>query len=88
MAVHELATNAVKYGALSNGSGHVQVAWEVLPEDRLRLRWQESGGPPVRPPRQKGFGLRLIESALPGELGSAHLEFAPAGLTCVLEIAR
>jgi two-component sensor histidine kinase len=87
IAVHELATNAVKYGALSNGSGQVQLAWELLQDDRLKVRWQERGGPPVTPPQRKGFGSRLLESALHGELGSAHLEFAAEGVTCVLEIA-
>ena len=87
MAVHELATNAVKYGALSNGSGQVRIAWELRQDGRLKLRWQETGGPPVKPPQRKGFGSRLMEGALRGELGSAHLEFAPEGVTCVLEIA-
>jgi PAS domain S-box-containing protein len=65
MALHELATNAVKYGALSNGGGRVCVAWE-LSEDprRLIFRWQERGGPPVEPPKHKGFGSNLIERAL------------------------
>lgn len=87
MAVHELATNAVKYGALSNGSGQVHIAWQTAPDDRLKLRWQETGGPPVKPPERKGFGSRLIERALEGELGGARLEFAPEGVTCTLEIA-
>jgi PAS domain S-box-containing protein len=87
MAVHELATNAVKYGALSNGSGQVRIAWQLRQDHGLKLRWQETGGPPVKPPQRKGFGSRLIESALRGELGSARLEFAPEGVTCILEIA-
>jgi two-component sensor histidine kinase len=87
MAVHELATNAVKYGALSNGSGKVRIAWQLRQARGLKLRWQETGGPPVKPPQRKGFGSRLIENALRGELGSARLEFAPEGVTCTLEIA-
>jgi PAS domain S-box-containing protein len=63
LALHELATNAAKYGALSVPSGRVTVTWMVRPGDPLRLtfRWQESGGPQVSPPAQKGFGSRLIE---------------------------
>ncbi len=89
MALHELATNAVKYGALSNGSGQVRVMWELLQDDqsnRLRLCWQESGGPAVKPPERKGFGSLLIERALEGALGRAQLEFDPQGLVCRLEM--
>jgi PAS domain S-box-containing protein len=89
MALHELATNAVKYGALSNGSGRVRIAWELVPPaapERLRLSWQESGGPPVTPPERKGFGSRLIERALENGLGSGQLDFAAQGLACTLEL--
>jgi len=68
MVFHELATNAAKHGALSNdASGKVEIAWQVESTqqgDRMRLRWQESGGPPVLPPGRKGFGSRLIEGGL------------------------
>jgi PAS domain S-box-containing protein len=94
MALHELATNAVKYGALSNGIGRVHVAWKVLKGDaskrdgtiRLNLHWREFGGPPVRPPAHKGFGSRLIERALQASLGTTRLEFDPQGLACTLDI--
>ena len=70
MALHELATNAVKYGALSNGDGRVSIAWERQHEpNRMKLVWQESGGPEVSPPKQKGFGSHLIERAFAGQLG-------------------
>jgi two-component system, chemotaxis family, sensor kinase Cph1 len=87
MVFHELATNAAKYGALSNGAaGKIDIAWQVDPTpqgDRMRLRWQESGGPPVRPPSQKGFGSGLIEGALAQELdGEVHLDYEPAGVGC------
>jgi hypothetical protein len=59
MALHELATNAVKYGALSNGDGRVSIAWEQFQAHRLKLIWQESGGPEVNPPKQQGFGSYL-----------------------------
>src|SRR5512141_3142393 len=87
MVFHELATNAAKYGALSNAAaGKVDIAWHVEPTpqgDRMRLRWQESGGPPVKPPGHKGFGSRLIERGLAQDLdGEVHLDYAPAGLVC------
>ena len=87
MVFHELATNAVKYGALSNGSGRVDISWGRQAErDRDKLVWQESGGPEVSPPRQKGFGSHLIERCFCGQLGAAELVFRPSGLLCTLEI--
>ena len=88
MALHELATNAVKYGALSNGDGHVSILWERQPQtNRLKLIWQESGGPEVSPPKQTGFGTHLIERAFGGQLGGSQLIFNPQGLSCTLEVA-
>jgi two-component sensor histidine kinase len=87
MALHELSTNAVKYGALSNGSGVVDVAWELTDDtSRLRLNWRESGGPRVEPPQRKGFGSLLIKRALVGDEGAASLDFAPEGVACAIEI--
>jgi PAS domain S-box-containing protein len=89
MALHELATNAVKYGALSNAHGVVHLSWEATGEEdaqRVRLTWRELGGPPVVPPERKGFGSFLIERALQGG-GGAKLEFNPNGLICFLEVA-
>lgn len=87
MVVHELATNAIKYGALSNGSGRVSVAWKQHSQPNLvKLVWQESGGPKVSPPKQKGFGSHLIERAFGGQLGSAQLVFSPQGVSCTLEV--
>jgi two-component sensor histidine kinase len=87
MVLHELATNAAKHGALSSGfNGHIDISWKVEPSpqgDRMRLRWQESGGPPVSPPRRKGFGSRLIEAGLAQDLdGEVHLAYQPAGVVC------
>jgi PAS domain S-box-containing protein len=84
---HELATNAAKHGALSNdAAGQIDIAWQVEPTpqgDRIRLRWQESGGPRVTPPGRKGFGSRLIEGGLAQELdGEVHLDYEPAGVVC------
>ncbi|WP_075217899.1 HWE histidine kinase domain-containing protein [Mongoliimonas terrestris] len=88
MALHELATNAAKYGALSNESGSVAVAWAVLPHDRLSLSWTESGGPAVTPPTRQGFGSRLIERVLAHELeGSARLDYRPDGIVCQFDVA-
>ncbi|WP_374468330.1 sensor histidine kinase [Phenylobacterium sp.] len=86
MALHELATNAVKYGAWSSPQGRVVVRWEVDgPKEarRLRLTWREQGGPPVVPPARRGFGSRLIERGLAAELGGrVELVFEPQGLVC------
>lgn len=88
LALHELGTNASKYGALSVPPGHVDVVWNLVGprRSRLKLRWEEKNGPPVLPPARKGFGTRLLQRALSAELGGvAMLEFAPAGVICELE---
>ncbi|MFC4172983.1 sensor histidine kinase [Microvirga sp. GCM10011540] len=85
LALHELATNAAKYGALSAPSGRIAITWWVQPDDvpHLILRWQERGGPFVSPPRQKGFGSRLIERSLALELaGEVKISYDPAGVIC------
>ena len=90
MCLHELATNAAKYGALSNGSGQVHVNWELLgngSDRKVRLSWRESGGPPVTAPQRKGFGSVLIEQGLVG-YGETFLDFRPDGLRCSLEISH
>jgi PAS domain S-box-containing protein len=90
MAFHELATNAVKYGALSNGAGCVEVNWivdEAESRPVLQIDWRETGGPPAARPRRRGFGSRLIEQGLPRELdGEGQLTFAPEGLACRLRL--
>jgi two-component sensor histidine kinase/PAS domain-containing protein len=89
LVLHELATNAVKYGAWSTDGGEVAVTWttEGAPtERRLRIEWRERGGPRVSPPARRGLGSRLIERGFSSEFGgSARLIFEPAGLVCVLE---
>jgi two-component sensor histidine kinase len=88
LAFHELCTNAVKYGALSNDNGRIDISWTVHDgvAPRLRLVWQEQGGPPVEPPRARGFGSRMIERALAAELGGkVELQFLPEGLRCLIE---
>jgi two-component system, chemotaxis family, CheB/CheR fusion protein len=90
LAFHELATNAAKYGALSKVSGQVRVTWDVLASSEpavLRLAWTETGGPPVAPPKRKGFGTTLLERGLSLELdGNIQLEFNPSGFACTIEI--
>ncbi len=85
MALHELATNATKYGALSVPHGRVDIRWSLVPgtPDRLDLAWQESGGPPVAAPVRKGFGTRLIERSLALELaGEVRFTYETPGLVC------
>jgi PAS domain S-box-containing protein len=84
MVLHELGTNAVKYGALSGADGRVEIGWTA--NGSLRLRWAESGGPPVVPPARRGFGSRLIERGLRHEIGGrVTLQFAPGGVVCTIE---
>ena len=87
LAVHELGTNAAKYGALSTGEGAVAVRW-TADDGRLSFVWRESGGPSVTPPAARGFGTRMIERALAAERGgTARIDFAPEGLVCTVEAA-
>jgi PAS domain S-box-containing protein len=86
LALHELATNAVKYGALSQPSGRVEVRWSVQNE-MLDLSWHESNGPKVSPPTRRGFGSRLIEHASRDVSGKIRLDFAPEGLVCSITAA-
>jgi PAS domain S-box-containing protein len=82
MALQELATNAVKYGALSNETGEVRITWRDG-DDRLHLTWAETGGPPVKVPSRRGFGTRLIERSLASDLdGEVRISFEPTGLVC------
>ena len=89
LALHELATNAAKYGALSNDTGAVQVSWDVEgagTERLFRFEWLEHGGPPVIQPAREGFGSRMIERSLAGYFkGSAKLLYQPAGVIFLLE---
>ncbi|WP_407519558.1 HWE histidine kinase domain-containing protein [Methylobacterium oryzisoli] len=89
MALHELATNAVKYGALSVEAGRVIVSWEIvdgLAPERLRLRWEELGGPAVTPPTRTGFGSRMIERALASEIaGTAAIAYRRQGIVFTAE---
>jgi len=90
VAFNELATNAVKYGALSNDSGSILIEWMINPTAegrRVNLHWLEKDGPLVIPPSRKGFGSRVIEHGLTDELGgTVHLDYQPSGLICTMSI--
>jgi two-component sensor histidine kinase/CheY-like chemotaxis protein len=83
LAVHELATNAAKYGALSNASGKVSLSW-VFGVNGLIIEWLERGGPEVLPPNAKGYGTRVIAASLEQLDGRANFEWRPEGLLCQL----
>ena len=86
LALNELCTNAIKYGALSKDGGRVDIRWSVDADD-FNLRWVESGGPSVTPPLRSSFGSRLIEKALPRQMGgTGHMAFAPTGVEFELVI--
>lgn len=81
MALHELATNATKYGALSRAEGRVDVQWRVQ-DGMLHLTWQESGGPSVAPPTHEGFGSRLLQLVIRDLSGDTSLSYEPSGVRC------
>jgi PAS domain S-box-containing protein len=89
LMVHELTTNAAKYGALSAPDGHVDVTWGLVEGNGgrdLRIDWREAGGPLVTVPTRKGFGSRLIERGLAGQVGaSVFVDYLPTGVTCLLQ---
>jgi two-component system CheB/CheR fusion protein len=89
--LHELGTNATKFGALSHREGRLRISWVVEETDSgrsVRLTWQERGGPTIAQPPARGFGTEMIEHACAYELGGeAELDFAPGGLTCTITFA-
>lgn len=91
LALHELATNALKYGALSASEGRVTITWNVWLDGEgrryMNLLWEERGGPPVKPPQETGFGTRLLAKTFGRESGGrARLEYRPTGVQCVLDL--
>jgi PAS domain S-box-containing protein len=85
LALHELATNALKHGALSSAGGHVRIAWRIATNgggSTLEFRWRERGGPPVTGPGQRGFGTLLLESTF----GTINFDYAREGLTCDIQV--
>ncbi|HEX3674629.1 MAG TPA: PAS domain-containing protein [Rhizomicrobium sp.] len=88
LCIHELASNAAKYGALSNDAGRVRVTWRIEKEggvSTLVFSWTETGGPPVTPPTRRGFGSELIARSFPGP-GESRLEFVESGVVCELRV--
>lgn len=86
MVLNELATNAVKYGALSDKAGSLALSWALSAPDRLRLEWRESGGPAVCPPASVGYGTKFIERAVSSELKGVYASAFPSGgFTCTIE---
>lgn len=86
LALHELATNSAKYGALSVVTGHLDVVWENK-RGVLTLRWQESGGPPVAPPTTQGFGTKIMNASIKHQIGgNVALDWRPTGLHCTLQV--
>ena len=86
MVLHELATNAAKYGALSVPGGHVAIEWSWASDGRLVLRWTETGGPAVRKPSRQGFGSELIELLTQQLGGETKFDWRAEGLVCELNI--
>ncbi len=91
LILHELATNAVKYGSLSVNHGQLQVNWSILPGEegarQFELRWTELGGPATSPPSRKGFGSKLIRNSVERQLGGAlDLDWRAEGLTCIVQL--
>ncbi len=88
VTLHELATNAAKYGGLSTPEGKVRVEWSRAADGRLVLRWTETGGPSVKAPTREGFGTRVVESMIQGQLkGEMRLDWRAEGLACEIAFA-
>jgi len=87
ISLHELATNAAKYGSLSAANGRVEIAWSRTADGRLSLRWIESGGPTIAPPTHRGFGTRVMENIIVGQLkGEVHFDWRDQGLACEIAL--
>lgn len=87
LAIHELCTNALKYGALSTPDGRIEVEWRVSPPpSHLHLEWRETGGPQVLTPSRTGFGTRMLERGLARELnGAVRIDYLPEGARCTIK---
>jgi PAS domain S-box-containing protein len=86
ISLHELATNAAKYGSLSAAGGHVEISWSLTADGRLSLRWIESGGPPATPPTHRGFGTRIMENMIGQLRGEVRFDWRDQGLTCEIAL--
>jgi PAS domain S-box-containing protein len=86
ISLHELATNAAKYGSLSAAGGHVEISWSRTADGRLSLRWIESGGPTATPPTHRGFGTRIMENMIGQLRGEVHFDWRDQGLACEIAL--
>ena len=86
VVLHELATNASKYGALSDAKGQIRLTWSRSEDEQLTLRWTELGGPRVNEPERKGFGSRLIEGTISQLGGKARFDWRSEGLVCEIAV--
>jgi two-component sensor histidine kinase len=87
ISLHELATNAAKYGSLSAAGGRVEIVWARTADGRLSLRWIEADGPTVTPPTHRGFGTRVMENIIVGQLrGEVHFDWRDQGLACEIAL--
>ena len=86
ISLHELATNAAKYGSLSAAGGHIEIAWSPTADGRLSVRWIELGGPTVTPPTHRGFGTRVMENIIGQLRGEVRFDWRDQGLTCEINL--
>jgi two-component sensor histidine kinase len=86
VTLHELATNAAKYGALSTANGHLDLKWSHEANGRLNLRWIETGGPTVEPPARSGFGGRIIQQMIAQLKGESCFDWRTEGLVCEITL--
>jgi PAS domain S-box-containing protein len=86
VALHELATNAAKYGCLSAAEGHLELTWQRTADGQLVVCWREQGGPAVRTPERRGFGTQVIEQMLAQQGGEARFDWRPEGLACEITL--
>ena len=86
ISLHELATNAAKYGSLSAADGRVEIAWSRTADGRLSLCWIEAGGPTVTPPTHRGFGTRIMENMIGQLKGEVRFDWRDQGLMCEIAL--
>ena len=86
ISLHELATNAAKYGSLSAAGDRVEILWSLAADGRLRLRWIESGGPTATLPTHRGFGTRILENMIGQLKGEVRFDWRDQGLTCEIDL--
>jgi two-component sensor histidine kinase len=86
ISLHELATNAAKYGSLSASGGRIEITWTLTADEKLKLSWVELNGPAVAPPTRRGFGTRIVENMIGQLKGEVRLDWREQGLRCEIEL--